>query len=461
MHTETPLFTDLYQLTMAYGYWKLNRHQEEAAFELSFRHHPFNGHFAIAAGLQSVIDFLAHWQFSESDLSYLATLTTRQQTRLFPDDFLDYLKNLRFNCHIDAAREGTLVFAQTPLLRIEGPLLQCQLLESPLLNMINFQTLIATKAAHICLAASGDEVIEFGLRRAQGPDGALSATRAAFIGGCSATSNTLAGKLYGIPVRGTHAHSWVTAFASEIDAFEAYASVMPHNGVFLVDTYHSLTGVENAITVGKQLRAKGADLLAIRLDSGDLAAISIAARKQLDEAGFTETKIMASNNLDEAAIRALKKQGAKINLWGVGTHLVTAFDRPALDGVYKMTALRAKSGEWQAKLKLSEQPIKISLPGRHQVRRYVEHHTPLYDVIYDLDLGIAETSAAYQDVLAPVFRAGKLVCAPTHLSHAQKQAADGLHAFLAKHGDHPYPITLEPRLAAQKAALVQKALAGT
>lgn len=305
--TQSPLLTDFYQLTMACGYWQLNMHEQPAAFHLLFRKNPFKSNYALNAGLASVVEFLKNWRFAEDDLAYLATLTDATHNKaLFPTAFLDYLRTLTFTCDVDAIPEGTVVFPHEPLLRIQGPLLQCQLLETPLLNMINFQTLIATKASRVCRAAGNDVVIEFGMRRAQGPDGALSASRAAYIGGCHATSNTLAGKLFGIPLRGTHAHSWVTAFPNEAQAFAAYAEVMPNNCVLLVDTYHTLTGVKNAIKAGQQLRAAGANLLAIRLDSGDLAELSIKARQLLDEAGFHSTAILASNSLDEYVITDLK-----------------------------------------------------------------------------------------------------------------------------------------------------------
>lgn len=354
---------------MAQGYYDEGMHEREAVFHLSFRTNPFGGHYTLCCGLQSVIDYLENWRFSQDDIDYLASLTDSKNQPLFRNTFLDYLKTVTFTGELYAIPEGTVVFPQEPLLRIHGPILQCQLLESPLLNLINFQTLIATKAARVCQAAGDDPVLEFGLRRAQGPNGALLASRAAFIGGCVATSNTLAGKLYDIPVRGTHAHSWVTAFDSELDAFRAFAKTMPDNCILLVDTYDTIQGVKNAITVGKELRDRGHDLLGIRLDSGDMVTLSNKARALLDEAGFNNTMIMASNSLDEHIIKHLKEKGAKINAWGVGTSLVTAKDDPALDGVYKLSALRNDQGKWQPKHKVSEDPAKTSLPGILQVSR--------------------------------------------------------------------------------------------
>ena len=302
--------------------------------------------------------------------------------------FLEYLQQLQFSCDVDAMPEGTVAFPHEPLVRVRGPILQCQLLESALLNVINFQTLVATKAARVCQAAQGDAVLEFGLRRAQGIDGALAASRAAFVGGCSATSNVLAGKLFGIPVKGTHAHSWIMSFDDELEAFRTYAEAMPNNCVFLVDTYDTLDGVRNAIEVGRWLREKGHKLLGIRLDSGDLAWLSIEARKLLDAGGFAEAAIVASNDLDENLIVSLKQQGAKIGVWGVGTKLVTAYDQPALGGVYKLGAVREAGHAWQYRLKLSEQTIKISNPGILQVRRFFGPEEAIGDMLFNEEQGI-------------------------------------------------------------------------
>lgn len=471
--TFTPLLTDLYQLTMAYGYWKLNMHEKTSAFHLLFRKNPFKGNYALSCGLASVVEFLKAWRFQADDLAYLATLKNSHQGPLFEQAFLDYLGQLRFTCSMDAIPEGTVVFPHIPLLRIEGPLLQCQLLETPLLNMINFQTLIATKASRVCKAAAGDPVIEFGMRRAQGPDGALSASRAAYIGGCIATSNTLAGKLYDIPLRGTHAHSWVTAFPNELQAFTAYAEIMPHNCVLLVDTYGTVEGVKNAITIGKKLRNEGADLLAIRLDSGDMADLSVKARKLLDDAGFEKTGILASNSLDEYVIKDLKAKKAAISSWGVGTHLATAYDQPALDGVYKLAALRDDNGKWIHKLKLSDQEVKISNPGRHQVRRFFSNDQYVMDVIYDLELGISDSpdsillNAELQhkklndydasvDLLEPVFINGDHVQPPKSIHNIRKDAIAEVSYFHRTHGDAVYPVGLEQNLYHLKQELIKE-----
>lgn len=470
--TYSPLLTDFYQLTMAYGYWKLNMHEQEAAFHLLFRKNPFKSNYALSCGLATVVDFLTNWRFHQDDIDYLATMKNTHGEKLFPQAFLDYLLELHFTCDVDAIPEGTVVFANEPLVRIQGPLIQCQLIETALLNMINFQTLIATKASRVTQAAQGDPVIEFGMRRAQGPDGAVSASRAAYIGGCIATSNTLAGKRYDIPVRGTHAHSWVTAFPSEIAAFQAYANVMPHNCILLVDTFNTIEGVKNAIEVGKNLREEGADLLGIRLDSGDMADLSIKARALLDEAGFANTDILASNSLDEYVISDLKRQHAKVTSWGVGTNLATAYDHPALDGVYKLCALRKKNGEWDYKLKLSEQEVKISNPGRHQIRRFFYDDQYVMDVIYDLDLGISDPSEAvilnsslqhkrlddydgFVDLLKPIMRHGQAILEPETIHQIRKRALVATEHFTRTHGDKTYAVGLESRLFELKQSLVQ------
>jgi nicotinate phosphoribosyltransferase len=469
----TPLLTDFYQLTMAYGYWKLGIHEQEAAFHLLFRKNPFNGNYALCAGLESLVDFLMHWRFHEDDLIYLSTLSNHEGESMFPERFLDYLSKLKFSCDLDAIPEGTIVFANEPLLRVQGPLLQCQLIETAVLNMINFQTLIATKTTRICRAAQGAPVIEFGMRRAQGPNGALSASRAAYIGGATATSNTLAGKYYDIPLRGTHAHSWITAFENEKTAFEAYASVMPHNCVLLVDTFNTIEGVKNAIETGKKLRELGADLLGVRLDSGDMATLSIETRKLLDEAGFKNTDIMASNSLDEYVISDLKKQQAKISSFGVGTHLVTAYDHPALDGVYKLSSIKDKAGKWIYKLKISEEEVKISNPGRHQVRRFFSGERYVLDVIYDLDLGISDTPEVVipdknfevkrlddydgsADLLKNIIREGQVTYPLENIHDIRKHAIVAAEDFYKSHGEAVYYVALEKKLFDLKRDLVEK-----
>lgn len=479
--TSLNLLTDLYQLTMAYGYWKAGKSEQEAVFNLYFRKHPFQGGFTISCGLSSVIDYLAEYHFSEEDLTYIGSLTGSDGGKLFEAGFLEYLRNLEFQCSIDAIPEGTVVFPNEPLLRIRGPVLQCQLLETPLLNLINFQSLVATKAARMRLVAKDDALLEFGLRRAQGPDGGVTASRAAYIGGFDATSNVLAGKLYGIPVKGTHAHSWVMSFDSEVEAFETYAEHMPNNVTLLVDTYDTLNGVRHAIRTGQLLRQRGHDLAGIRLDSGDLAYLSIEARKMLDEAGFEKTSIVASNDLDEYIMDSLKIQGAKINVWGIGTKLVTAYDQPALGGVFKLAAIRTETGEWDYKLKLSEQAIKVSTPGIQQVRRFRDSKGFVSDMIYDIETPITgkatmvdpydftknrsfDESVYYEDLLVPVFADGKLMYKLPSVHETRTRVQEQLSHFYKGVtrfvNPHTYPVGLEKGLFDLKTDLILKLRAG-
>lgn len=469
------LLTDLYELTMAYGYWKLGRDQVDAAFHLSFRNHPFHGGYTLACGLEDVAHFLSNLRFLPDDLKYLSSLTGNDEKALFDPAFIEYLAALRFSCDVDAVPEGTVVFPHEPLLRVRGPILQGQIIEAPLLNLINFQSLIATKAARICHAANGMPVLEFGLRRAQGIDGAVAASRAAFVGGCAATSNVLAGRLFGIPVRGTHAHSWVMSFDTELEAFDAYARVMPNNCVFLVDTYDTLSGIAHAIEIGRKLRAQGHRLWGIRLDSGDLAYLSIEARRMLDGAGFPETFIVATNELDEQIIQSLQLQGAKIGMWGVGTRLATAYDQPALGGIYKLSAIDDGTGHWQYKIKLSEQSAKISLPGVLQVRRYRGEGGMIADAIYDLDhppkpgativdpadpmrQKTIPADAQHEDLLVPVFRRGALVYdlpkLPAIQNRARQQLGEFHEGIKRLLNPHLYPVGLEPSLAELRTRLV-------
>lgn len=471
------LLTDLYELTMAYGYWKSGKAEEEAVFHLFFRRQPFQGGYTVAAGLESVVAYINNFHFSPEDLNYLSTLQTETQKPLFEEDFLRYLEDLRLSCDLDAVVEGEIVFPNEPLIRVQGPLLQAQILESALLNLVNFSSLIATKAARICYAAQGEPVIEFGLRRAQGVDGALTASRSSYIGGCEATSNLLAGKMFGIPVKGTHAHSWIMAFDSEIESFEAYANAMPDNCFFLVDTFDTVQGVKNAIIVGKKLREKGRQLLGIRLDSGDLTYLSIQARKLLDAAGFTEAKILATNELNEFLIADMKNQGAKIALWGVGTQLVTGHSQAALDGVYKISALK-KEGQWQNKIKLSESMSKTSTPGLLQVQRFFDpEHGYSGDAIIDIRTEPKEgveiidpldatrrkffsSSTSFRSLLVPLFRQGKCVYNLPTLASIQHYAKKELEKFDRSikrfTNPHLYPVGIERSLYQLKLQLIEE-----
>ncbi|HEV2211570.1 MAG TPA: nicotinate phosphoribosyltransferase [Verrucomicrobiae bacterium] len=476
---RSALFTDFYELTMACGYWKSGLADTHAAFHIAFREPPFGSGYTLACGLAAAIDFLRDFHFTPDDLEYLTSIPGRDRQPLLDPAFLEFLARLRFTCDVDAVPEGTVVFAQEPLLRVQGPLIEAQLVETALLNFLNFESLIATKAARVCQAAQGEPVIEFGLRRAQGVDGGLTASRAAHIGGCAATSNVLAGRVFGIPLSGTHAHSWVLAFGDELTAFAAYAKALPNNCVFLVDTYDSLAGVRHAIEIGRRLREHGHPLAGIRLDSGDLAYLSIEARKLLDAAGFTETPIIGSNDLDEHLIASLKQQqGAAITVWGIGTHLITAYDQPALGGVYKLSAIRNPGGAWEHKLKLSEQAAKITNPGILQVRRFHSQTEFLGDAIYDLLLPAPTTfsivhpldptrrkhfapNAPADDLLVPIFRAGRLVYQPPSIEQIRDRVRGQLsllHPGIRRLvNPHQYPAGLELSLHELKTRLVLQA----
>ena len=472
------LLTDLYQLTMACGYWQAGTSEHEAVFHLTFRKPPFDGGYAIAAGLAPALAFVQRLRFTDDDLAYLATLTDATRAPLFPPEFLAYLGAMRFSCTIDAVPEGTLVFPHEPIVRVRGPIVQAQLVETALLTIINFQTLIATKASRVVQSAKGAPVIEFGLRRAHGIDGGLAASRAAYIGGCAGTSNTLAGKQFGIPVRGTHAHSWVMLYGDELEAFRAYADALPGNCTFLVDTYDSLQGVRHAIEVGKELRAKGYALAGIRLDSGDLAHLSIEARAMLDAEGFPDAKIVASNDLDELLIASLLEQGARIDVFGVGTKLVTAFDQPALGGIYKLGATRAPNATaWRDTIKLSEQPSKISNPGILQVRRLRKDDELAGDVIYDEEAGFAGPAIhdiehpsfppftpafeTGEDLLVTMLRDGQPVAPAESLETMRARAARELELLSPRTrrflNPEPYRVGLDANLHVRKQALVRAA----
>ena len=475
------LATDLYQLTMAAAAWKGGIAGDEAAFTLSFRRSPFGGGYALAAGLETALELCARFRFAEEDLAFLATLPDARGAPLFEPGFLDALRRLEPAIDADAVPEGTPVFPHEPLLRVRGPIVPCMLLETPLLAILNFQTLVATKAARVCQAARGEPVLEFGLRRAQGLDGAVSASRAAYAGGCAATSNVLAGKLLGIPVKGTHAHSWVMLFDDEREAFRAYARAMPGNCTLLVDTYDSLEGVRRAIEAGRALRAEGGELAGVRLDSGDLAWLSRQARRLLDEAGFPQTKILATNELDEHIVESLREQGAAVDVWGVGTRLVTGAPDAALGGVYKVGAVRRGGGPWTHRVKVSEQAAKTSIPGWLQVRRFSRagDGQVVADMIWDELLGPPPAPATIvdpldhmrrreipagapaEDLLVPVLRGGRVVYASPPLAEvrarAQRELAR-LHAGVRRFvNPHQLPVGLEKGLFDLRTRLVLEA----
>jgi nicotinate phosphoribosyltransferase len=475
------LLTDLYQVTMACAAWKSGLAGTDTCFALSYRKNPFRGGFAVAAGLETAVDLVQGFALDEADLAYLASLRDRAGGPLLDRGFLDHLTGLRLEVDLDAVPEGTPVFPQEPLLRVKGPLIACMLLETPLLAVVNFQTLVATKAARVCLAARGEPVMEFGLRRAQGIDGALSAARAAYVGGCAGTSNVLAGRIHGIPVMGTHAHSWVMLFDAdeELEAFQAYAGAMPHNCILLVDTYDTLEGVRHAIEAGRWLRSVGRELLGVRLDSGDLAWLSQQARRLLDEAGFPRAAVYASNELDEHLIQSLRDQGAQIAVWGVGTRLVTGAEDGALGGVYKLGAVRdGPQGAWRARVKVSEAAGKTTVPGRLQTRRYSGPAGFLADAIYEEGLGLPAPAVIVdpldvtrrrelpagtpgEDLLVPVFRGGRCVYQPPPLEESRTRARAqlaGFHAGVKRFvNPHLFPVGLERGLSDLRVELVLQA----
>ena len=478
VHNFTALTTDLYEVTMACGYWKTGVNDHEAAFHVTFRENPFGGEFTIACGLATAIDFLRTFHFTETQIAYLASQRGNDGKPLFSAGFLDHLRSLRLTCEIDAIPEGTLVFPNEPLIRVRGPIIQCQILETALLNILNFESLIATKAARVCLAAENDPVIEFGLRRAQGVDGGLTAARAAYVGGCAGTSNLQAGQRFGIPVSGTQAHSWIMFFENEREAFEAYAKAMPNNCVFLVDTYNSLDGVRHAIDAARHLRKNGYEMIGVRLDSGDRVALSIETRRMLDKAGFTNAKIVCSGDLDEHAIADLKRHGAKMDMWGVGTKLTTGQPDAALGGIYKLGAVRRPGGQWQYRIKLSDERAKTSVPGLLQVRRF---HEPdgrfVADAIYEIDHAPGEpctivnletekktqilAKTYHSDLLVPIFRKGELVYQAPELDASRECARQQLSRLPQEVArlDSPrdYPVGLEKSLHELRSTLISRA----
>lgn len=457
------LLTDLYQLTMMYGYYKENMTETEAVFDLFFRELNGQRAYAVMAGTESIIDYITNLKFTQDDIEYLRSLN------LFDEDFLNYLANFKFTGEIYAMPEGTVVFPREPLVRVKAPILQAQLIETAMLTLVNHQTLIATKASRVKYAAGSDAVMEFGLRRAQGPDAGTLGARAAVIGGCMGTSNVVAGKLFDLSVAGTHAHSWVMSFPDELSAFRAYAKHFPDSCMLLVDTYDTLnSGVPNAIKVFDELKANGHKPIGIRLDSGDLSYLSKEARKMLDAAGYSEAKIFVSGDLDEFVIRELKAQGACINVWGVGTRLITSNDLPALGGVYKLAA-EVIDGKIVPKIKISENPIKTTNPGYKKVYRlYSENGVALADLI-TLDHEIIDTSKpltichpiyrykkktlarfSARELLVPVFADGKLVYeAPTMAQiceYAQKELASFWDEYKRFMNPHIYKVDLSDEL---------------
>ncbi len=474
------LLTDLYQITMAQGYWRTGQGKTQACFHAYFRTYPFKGGYAVACGMDQLAELIEDFHFTDEDIAYLASLEAPGGGALFDEGFLDYLRGYRLSVDIDAVPEGTIVFPHEPIVRVTGPIMDCQLIETPLLNCVNFETLIATKAARVCLAAAGRPVAEFGLRRAQGAGGGLWASRAAVVGGCASTSNVLAGKLFSIPVSGTHAHSWVMSFPDELSAFRAYAREFPNNCVLLVDTYNVEQGIKNAITVGLEMRERGEKLSAIRIDSGDLAWLAKMARRMLDEAGLADCGIVLSNDLDEHTIRSILNEGAPVDSWGVGTKLACAFDQPTLGGVYKLSATRAPGEQaWTDCLKISESAAKLTVPGVLDVRRYFAADGSIAgDMVFDVNAGVGQREVIvdplddlrqknlagkrYELLLEPLARAGEVVLPPDRRDAmaAQARAQAGLACLDETQkrmlNPHTYPVGLEYGLCERRRALVGK-----
>lgn len=438
------LLTDLYQLTMGYGFYRNKKHEEEVVFDLFFRKNSLIT-YSIAAGLEQAMEYLLGWRFDDEDIAYLRSL------RLFDEDFLEYLRNMRFTGDVYAVKEGTPVFPGEPILTVKAPLIQAQFAETALLNIINHQTLIATKSSKICRATGGKGmVMEFGLRRAQGPDAGISGARAAIIGGCSSTSNVIAGKMFDVPVAGTMAHSWVMDYPTEYEAFRAYAQAYPQNCLLLVDTYDTLrSGVPNAIKVFRELREAGYEPKGIRLDSGDLAYLSKKARKMMDEAGFPNAIICVSGDLDERSIASLLQQGAKIDSWGVGTRLITSEDLPALGGVYKLSAVVEKDGSITPKIKLSDNTAKITNPGFKNLYRLYSKENGMAiadlitlrgeEIVEEQPLTLFDPVETWKEIevenfyaeplLTPIVVKGELVYTFPHIKEVQKYSQNELSKF--------------------------------
>lgn len=465
------LHTDLYQINMIQTYWTQGIADKNAVFEAYFRKNPFNNGYAVFAGLEKFVRYIQNLRFSETDIAYLRGLGK------YSEEFLEYLKKFKFTCTIRSQKEGEVVFANEPLVQVEGSLAQCQLIETALLNILNFQTLIATKAARIRQVCGNDTLSEFGTRRAQEMDAAIWGTRAAYIGGFNNTSNVRAGKIFGIPISGTHAHALVQAYRNDYDAFMAYAKTHK-DVVFLVDTYDTLrSGVPNAIRVAKEMGNK-INFIGVRIDSGDMAYISKKIREQLDNAGFLNAKIIASNDLDEQTILNLKMQGSKIDSWGVGTKLITAYDQPALGAVYKMVSIEDENGKMVDTMKISSNAEKVSTPGRKQVWRITRnsdgksegdyialwHERPdqlkeLY-MFHPVHTYINKTVRGFsaRPLLHDIFVGGELVYDLPKLEAIRDYAKQSLGSLWEEYkrilNPEPYPVDLSQKLYDQKMASI-------
>ncbi|SEF44261.1 nicotinate phosphoribosyltransferase [Paenibacillus sp. UNC499MF] len=469
------LHTDKYQINMMYAHWKNGTHRQKAVFEAFFRKLPFGNGYAVFAGLQRLIDYVHNLKFDEPALRYLS-----EQEENYDEGFLEELKAFRFGGSIYSMEEGTLVFANEPLVRVEGTIFETQLIETALLNFINYQTLIATKASRIKNVSPDDTFLEFGTRRAQEADAAVWGARASYIAGFDATSNVLAGMMFGIPSKGTHAHSWVQGHASEQEAFDKFAEALPNQVTLLVDTYHTLkSGVPHAIRTAKKMEEQGKRMQAIRLDSGDLAYLSIQARKMLDEAGLEYVKIVASNDLDENTILNLKAQGARIDTWGVGTQLITAADQPSLGGVYKLVAIE-ENGVMVPKIKISGNPEKVSTPGWKDVYRIIGSDTgkaiadyivlhdetdvqegrkiKLFDPVHPYIYKYVDDYKAVQ-LLKPIFEDGRQVYEVPSLkemrAHHRKQLDQFWPEYLRKLNPEKYAVDLSTKTWEMKMKMIE------
>ncbi len=473
MQNQT-LFTDFYQLSMMEAYVANNRHEDEVVMDMFFRKNPCGGGYTIICGINELIYYIQNLSFSKEDLAYLKSLNK------FSQKFLDILKDFKFSGDIFCVEEGTIMFPHEPIVRVKANILQALYIETALLSNINFQSLIATKTSRVCMSANGDKVMEFGLRRSQGLEAGLLGSRSAIIGGCHATSNVMAGKKYDLNILGTHSHAWVQSFKSELEAFRAYAKAYPDSTILLVDTYDTLkSGIPNALKVFKELKQKGHEPLGIRIDSGDLEYLSKKARKILDNGGFTNAQIIASDNLDEYSIEHLKSIGAKIDSWGVGTKLITSYDCPSLGGVYKMSAL-IKNGKSEPKMKFSEDPRKMNNPAFKQVHRLYDKKTnmALADLI-NLDdeniddekpLEIFHPLYTYKKklikdfyskpLLKPLFKDGKLLRKFCSVKDARKRAHEEKktlwHEYLRNIKPATYKVDLSAKLWKIREELIQK-----
>ena len=464
MKTNLTMLTDLYQLTMMNGYYKKGVENDTAVFDVFFRKNVCEGGYTIVCGIEEIVHYINNLSFNEHDLDYLRSLN------LFDEDFIGFLRDFKFTGDIYAVEDGSVMFPGEPIIVVKAPLYQAQLVETAILSIVNFMTLIATKASRVCNAAGGDPVLEFGLRRAQGPEAGLYGAKAAIIGGCTGTSNVLTGKMFGVPVAGTHAHSWVQKFDSELEAFRAYAQTYPDSCLLLIDTYNVLeSGIKNALIVFDELRAKGFEPIGVRLDSGDLTYLSKEVRKILDDAGYPNAKITASNDLDEYTIISLKQEGAAIDSWGVGTKLITSYDYPSLGGVYKLAATTNREGILEPKIKISENPEKINNPGfKKVVRIYNKNEKCEADLIMLDDETIDETKPleifdpvytwkrrvyenySIRELLKPLFLEGKLVRERKSVyevkEYAKKELSSMWDQYKRIKNPHIYKVDLSQKL---------------